>query len=100
MRIPLSHESETRLIRMFSKEDVAEARDLVESDCADNIPGGHMADLDRLRFAVLKLSGGSIPGLVDAIVLAQTDFRDALVAAGFGSDIQAHASWWPDEDRQ
>ena len=31
--------------------------------------------------------------LYDAIALAQTDWRDLLVAAGFGDDVQAHKDW-------
>jgi len=30
---------------------------------------------------------------LDAIRLAETDWRDALMAAGFGEDLQAHIAW-------
>ncbi|MDP3939643.1 MAG: hypothetical protein Q8R92_16120 [Deltaproteobacteria bacterium] len=33
--------------------------------------------------------------LVDAIALAQTDWRDVLVGADFAEDPLAHESWWP-----
>jgi len=67
-------------------------------ECAHNIPGWEMAGLHRLRTAAIKLSGGSILLLVDSIVLAQTDVRDALVAAGFGDDTHTHKSWRPGWD--
>ena len=96
--VPLSDESETLLRLAFGSDDLDEARRLLEADCAHNIPGWEMAGLPRLRVAAIKLSGGSIPMLVDSIVLAQTDVRDALVAAGFGDDIHIHKSWRPDWD--
>ncbi len=98
MPVRLSEATEARLVRVFSGDDLVQARELLESDCARNVAGWQMAGLDRLRIAMIKLSGGSIPRLVDAIVLAQTDVRDALVSAGFGDDPHAHESWWPNQD--
>lgn len=51
--------------------------------------------LERVRFAVLKLSGGDLEKLRKAVKLAQTDWRDVLMAAGFGHDVNAHKSWSP-----
>jgi len=96
MRVPLSEHTEARLRRLFEADEIEEARRLLVADCAENVPGWELAGLDRLRAAVLKLSGGSISKLVDAIALAQTDVRDALVCAGFGNDVRAHESWWPE----
>ena len=39
------------------------------------------------------LSEGRVDKLYDAIALAQTDWRDLLVSAGFAEDIQAHKDW-------
>ena len=96
MCVPVSDEIEARLLRAYRGDELDEARRLLEMDCAHNIPGWEMAGLDRIRTAVIKLSGGSIAKLIDGIVLAQTDFRDALVGAGFGDDIHRHETWWPD----
>jgi len=49
---------------------------------------------ERWHFAVLKLSGGDLERLQDAIRLAKTDWRDLLVAAGFGL-VDAHRTWLP-----
>jgi hypothetical protein len=54
------------------------------------------ASIERIRFAVLKLSAGDLKALQRAIDLAKIDWRDVLVAAGFCSDVTAHKSWWPD----
>ena len=65
----------------------------------DTVPfceGSDKYDMDRIRIAVLKLCEGSMDKLVEAIVLAQTDWRDLLVAAGFGHDTQAHEKWSPE----
>jgi hypothetical protein len=49
--------------------------------------------MERIWLAALKLSGGDIGRLDNAVLLAQTDWRDLLVAAGFGSDSSAHFPW-------
>jgi hypothetical protein len=46
--------------------------------------------MERVRFAVLKLSGGDLEKLRKAIKLAQTDWRDLLMAAGFGHDVNVY----------
>ena len=89
MTVPLCPKTEAKLLGTFPTEDVAEARSYLETDCAHNVSGWQGAGLFRLRTAAIKLSGGSIPGLVDAIALAQTDFRDLLMAADFAEDVRA-----------
>ena len=72
---------------------------LLVEDCADNLPSwrdGTLDGLERIRFAVLKLSEGNLQKLLEAIYLAKVDWRDALVSAGFGDDTRAHEAWWPD----
>ena len=54
------------------------------------------ASLERIRFAVLKVSCVDLNRLQKAIDLAKIDWRDVLVAADFASDLTAHTSWWPD----
>ena len=44
-------------------------------------------------FAVLKLATEGDTGLDTAIELAKTDWRDLLMSAGFGEDINAHEKW-------
>ncbi len=70
---------------------------MLERDCEESIAGvPEMCSLDRIRLAVLKVSGGALDSLARAVALAQVDFRDALVAAGFADDVQAHLAWWPE----
>jgi hypothetical protein len=52
-------------------------------------------ELERFRFAALKLSAGSIDKLKEAIALAKADWRDLLVSAKFWT-ADSHKSWFPD----
>jgi hypothetical protein len=51
--------------------------------------------MDRIRLAAIKLSNGVYVKLVEAVSLANTDWRDVLMAAGLGYDIDAHNKWVP-----
>jgi hypothetical protein len=52
---------------------------------------------ERLCFAAIRLSQGSMEKLERAVDLAQGDFRDLLMEAGFGHDIHAHDAWFKGE---
>ena len=85
--------------RMFSLTDRDRVSTLLIEECGDTLPlsiPANPASLERIRFAVLKVSGGDLNRLQQAIDLAKVDWRDVLVAAGFGSDLIAHTSWSPD----
>jgi hypothetical protein len=58
-------------------------------------PNRDAASFDRIRFAVLKLSGGDLERLKREIDGANCDWRDTLMAAGFGEDVHAHFEWDP-----
>ena len=69
---------------------------MLRNECADNLPFCEDIDetgLKRLRFAVLRLSEGDPAKLRSAVDLAQSDWRDLLMAAGFGSSLTAHEEW-------
>jgi hypothetical protein len=57
--------------------------------------GGEMFS-ERICAALLKCSNGKIDNLYEAINLANTDWRDLLVSAGFAEDISAHKNWLND----
>jgi hypothetical protein len=98
MGTKLGEATEQRLVRIFSGSDLDQARALLVNDCAENLPfceSYSSEDLDRIRIAALKLCGGKLEALVDAITLAQTDWRDLLMDAGFG-DPERHRTWWPE----
>ena len=97
--IPLSSETRRRLDALFAGPDRRDASELLATQCGDNLPLWHGKDptgLERIRFAALKLSNGSLAELIRAVQIAQVDWRDVLVAAGFGHDVRAHLAWFPD----
>jgi hypothetical protein len=97
--VPLSPGTRSRLEVLFSPAERGEAEQLLVELCGSNLPFCENSDstsLERLRFAALKLSGGRLPALYSAVELANTDWRDLLVAAGFAEDVEAHKSWFPD----
>lgn len=83
--------------RLFSEGDRYETLDLLKSECGDNLPLVFAAELnsgnERIRFAAIKLSQGRLDALYHAVDLAQKDWRDLLVFAGFGDDTNAHEAW-------
>jgi hypothetical protein len=98
MTADLSDGTKQRLEKLFSGEERQAVANLLIHECGCNLPfcdNASPEDLERIRFAVLKLSAGDTAKLLDSIVLAQTDWRDLLMAAGFGEDVEAHSAWWP-----
>lgn len=87
-----------RMEALFAPQEREAARKLLEEECADNLPfcaQSSSQELERLRFAVLKLSAGNLPRLRQEIDQAKRDWRDTLMAAGYGEDVNAHRHWWP-----
>ena len=96
----LTAETQRRLDALFTGASREKAVSLLVEECGANLPFLETATpkaLERIRFAALKLSGGDLAKLREAVQLAQQDWRDVLVAAGFGEDIQAHEAWFPDD---
>ena len=95
---PLSPETRRRLDLLFAPDDRPAAEAMLVSKCGSNLPFCDQLDmfeLERVRFAALKRSGGDLDLLHQAVSLAQTDWRDLLMAAGFGEDVTAHQRWVP-----
>ena len=95
---PLSPETRRRVDLLFAPDDRPVAEELLVNECGNNLPFNDKSDmfaLERLRFAALKLSDGDLQELRRAIQVAKEDWRDLLVAAGFGHDVKAHERWLP-----
>ncbi len=76
--------------------DASAVEKLLLERCGDSLPlvqTSYDALAERIRFAVLKLSGGNHGELERHIIEAQKDWRDVLTAAGFAHDIEAHKKW-------
>lgn len=96
--IKLSDKTIDKINLLFNDNEREEVKELLRVECGDNIPfceNHNEIDMERIRFSVLKLSEGKIAKLVEAIELAQTDWRDLFVLAGFAYDTEAHNKWKP-----
>jgi len=81
---------------IFDEQYVAEISQWLEDECGSNLPFCKDYDenqMERIRFAVIKLSNGDIDKLLRAIDVARTDWRDLFMAADFGYDVKAHEKW-------
>lgn len=96
--VPLSPATRLRVEALFAPEMREVVQRMLENECADNLPFCQRLDgcgLERLRFAVLKLSSGDVTALGREIEQAKRDWRDTLMSAGFGEDLTAHERWIP-----
>lgn len=101
MPMKLTQETRERLEFLFSPGSWDEATALLERECSNNLPFLEKAsptDLQRYHFAALKLSGGNLERLRRAVSVAKQDWRDLLVAAGFGNSCEAHLLWQPHKE--
>jgi hypothetical protein len=94
----LSPETQRRVNLLFRPEKQNIVATLLITECGNNL--GFLGTLDeyqleRFRFAALKLSNGNLDKLREAIELAKYDWRDLLLAAGFANDVTEHKRWLP-----
>jgi len=93
-----SMEELTPLVRgqirpLFRAGEQDEVVRLLAEVCGPGLPGASRGVSARVQCAALKVSAGRMDRLYDAIALAQTDWRDLLVAAGFAHDVNARLNW-------
>lgn len=82
--------------KIFAPREQAEASRRLIDQCGDNLPLCKDRDefqMERIRFAALKISRGNLDDLQKAIDLAKIDWRDELMEAGFGERLDAHQRW-------
>jgi len=94
---PISEETEKRIALLFAPEDQQIVRTVLRDECGTNLPfldNPEHPDIERIRFAVLKLSKGGLDKLAKAVDLAKIDWRDVLCGAGFG-EPGGYKSWLP-----
>jgi hypothetical protein len=87
---------QNHVMRLFPPEEQEEVMLLLQEDCGAALAYSENASpefFERVQCAALRLSDGRMDKLYDAIALAQTDWRDLLVCAGFAEHTQAHKDW-------
>lgn len=96
--IPLSRKTEQVLEKSFPDLETRElVADLLVNECGDGVPfckDSTPEGMERIRFSILKLSTGDLDKLEQAVKLANLDWRDLFMAAGFGHDVNAHQKWY------
>jgi hypothetical protein len=79
---------------LFAPENRDTITELTIEECnAERLNTSSEGGLERIQLAVLKISNGEGDKFLAAAELAQVDWRDALIAAGFGNDVEAHLKW-------
>jgi hypothetical protein len=94
--ITLSPKTETCIRRTFPESAWRDVEECLLNECGDNLPAVEVDydDLaERIRFAVIKLSGGNYFELKHEVEKAKQDWRDVLMTAGFGEGVTAHLNW-------
>lgn len=93
---PISALVKAAVLNLFPPASTSVVVRLLEERCSNNLPliekQGERG-IERIRAAVLKLSEGDLAKLEQALKLANSDWRDVLVAAGFGNDLENHLHW-------
>ena len=72
---------------------VKEVREALINLCDDIICSEPGVLSERICAAILKSSQGNMDFLYESIDLANIDWRDILIGAGFGDDVNAHKDW-------
>ena len=79
---------------LFEPEDRETITEILVEECnAERLYTTSADAVERIQLAVLKLSNGEVDKFLAAAELAQLDWRDVLVASGFGSDVKTHLKW-------
>lgn len=92
----LSKRTERLVACLFAPEVREGVRHRLERECgaeALGIADASAEGLERIRFAVLRVSSERPRGLEGAFALARIDWRDLLMEADFGHDLRAHDAW-------
>ena len=92
----LSPDTKNLVHALFKSREALEVCGILENECgteALSCGGWSPQQMERIRFAVLRLTIENTMSLDSAIELAQKDWRDLLMVAGFGNELNAHSTW-------
>lgn len=95
---PLTEGTRERVRALFPEDEREAVERLLLERCGANLPlvNGWHGLVERIRYAVLKLSDGDRDALARHVAIACVDWRDVLVAARFAHDPLAHLEWQPE----
>ena len=81
---------------MIFPQDAEVVGGILAQQCGTNLPFCKERDeyqLERVRFAALKISEGKLERFQKAVNMAKRDWRDELMWAGFAQTLTAHVEW-------
>jgi hypothetical protein len=96
--LPLTEPTWLRIHAMFPESQQQAVATRLEDQFADERflrSDATPQNSERILFAILRYSRGTMSGLEAAIAMAHQDWRDLLMASGFGEDVTAHTRWFP-----
>lgn len=78
-----------------------EVCDLLSEKCSLGLPCGDPGPewvglIDRIQLAAIRRSEWKVERIQKAVKFAQVDWRDLLMASGFGESLTAHMAWQKD----
>lgn len=97
MNVPLTRRVETSLNVLFSEPERTKISNRLREQASNNLPLFEKAkseDLDRIRFAIIKLISEGSYSEDSAFELATVDWRDLYMAAGFANSEIQHDTWY------
>jgi hypothetical protein len=85
---------DTVIEKLFPAADRSTVHQILLEECSDKLPlVKNSNEIERIQLGILKLSMGNVNQFLEAAHMARRDWRDVLVAAGFGNDLEAHNNW-------
>ena len=94
--IILSNKTQKIIGLLFKSDQARIVEEILLDDCSRNISSCNdweVESLERIWISVLKISSGDMRKFESAVKLANTDYRDLFMTAGFGYDSEAHKKW-------
>lgn len=97
MPIPLSQRCRRVAELLFSEPHLSQITNRLLSEASENIPfhaNSNSTEMDRIRFAIMKLLSAPNSDEDSIFDLAKRDWRDLFMAAGFAYSADEHESWY------
>ncbi len=79
------------------EESQSEIERLLLAEVSENIPWHEKStpeEMERIRFAIIKLTLANEQNLATAVDQAKRDWRDLLMMADFADDVDEHINWF------
>jgi hypothetical protein len=89
----LSERTEAVIEKLFSIAERETVSKILIEECTGKLPLVRPEGYERIHLAILKISAGEVGKFLEAAGLARRDWRDVLMWAEFGNDLDAHLKW-------